>query len=566
MALSKTIHMLKGKDFIQSQLEQTPQSSGVYQMIDESKNILYIGKAKNLKKRINSYTKNDLSTRITRMVFCVREIKYILTNSEAEALLLEATLIKKFKPKFNVLLKDDKSFAYIKITNKATWPQISKFRGKLLEQSSSFGPFVSSKQIDVTIKEIQKIFKIRTCSDTFFNSRKRPCLLYQIQKCSGPCVNKISAQEYQDLVTQSIYFLSGKSKKLIQLVKDQMQEYSKNFEYEKAASARDRLKAVEAIQARNSINLRGISDADVIAIGTKEDIACVQVFIYRGGQNFGTNSYFPINAENTPIETVLTSFLGQFYQNKQPPSKILLNIDIKEEASVIEDAMLQLHQISTKIIFPKTQEQKILMQMVQDNVHIALEHKINKSRDIAGKMLGIQEIFNLKTTPKRIEVYDNSHLMGQYAVGAMIVASENGFEKNQYRKFNIRTNTNQFGGDDYQMLREVLTRRLAKLDETNRPDLIIIDGGKGHLSIAQEVIKCMSLDLAYVCMSKGPDRNKGNETFHMIGKEPFTLPNDNKIMQYLQTLRNEVHNFAISAHRHKRNSSIEMTKSKSLKG
>ena len=495
----------------------------------------------------------DLSTRISRMVFCVRDVKYIVTNSEAEALLLEATLIKKNQPKFNVLLKDDKSFPYIKITTSNAHPQVLKFRGKPSKDESFFGPFASSRQVDVAINELQKIFKIRSCSDNYFATRKRPCLLYQIQKCSAPCTKKVSDQEYQNLVTQSLKFLSGKSKELLENMKVEMDNYSKNFEYEKAATLRDRIKAVEYVREKNSMNLTTISNCDVIAILALDDIVCVQVFIYRAGQNFGSNTYFPVNAESVEISEVLTSFLGQFYQNKKPPERILTNIELSEETAVIEDALFTLHQVKTKIVLPKNKEQKILMEMVESNAKIGLEGRAQKVHNIHDRLLEIQELFALDAPPQRIEVYDNSHIMGHCAVGAMIVSGPNGFEKNEYRKFNIRTNVSRSGGDDYQMLREVLTRRFAKLSDANRPDFLIIDGGKGHLSVVEEVISCLGLDIKYTCMSKGPNRNKGMESFHTPGNDAFTLPNDNKTMQYLQLLRDEVHNFAIKSHRHKRN-------------
>jgi excinuclease ABC subunit C len=544
---------MAGREIIQNQLSSIPELPGVYQMFDCQQTILYIGKAKNLKKRVSSYTKLDLSLRISRMVFSIHELKYIVTNSEAEALLLEATLIKKNKPKFNILLKDDKSFPYIKITKTHDYPQISKFRGKPSKDDNYFGPFASSGQVDIAITEIQKIFKIRTCSDAYFSTRKRACLMYQIKKCSAPCVNKVSNLEYQNLVQQAISFLSGKSKQLIENLKTEMKNHSENFEYEKAASVRDRINAVQYIREKNSMSVTSLSNADVIGIVSSNAIFCVQVFIYRAGQNFGSNSYFPINAENAEIKEVMMSFLGQFYQSKKCPEKIIINQDLAEEQEVLQDALFKLHELKTKISLPKNKEQKILMEMVENNANIALENKANKIHDIEERLLEIQELFDLPNVPERIEVYDNSHIMGQHAIGAMVVSGRNGFEKNEYRKFNIRTNSNAFGGDDYQMLREVLTRRFAKLNVNNTPDLIIVDGGKGHLSVVEEVMSCFDLKIKYVCMSKGPNRNKGEETFHVINKTPFSLPNSNKTMQYLQVLRNEVHNFAIKSHRYKRN-------------
>ncbi len=563
---------MNGRQVIQEQIKTLPQLPGVYQMIDQQDNILYIGKAKNLKKRVSNYIKEDLPIRIARMVFNVREVKYIVTNSEAEALLMEAMLIKKVKPKFNILLKDDKSFPYIKISNHAC-PQISKFRGNVSDKSAKnsgknnddfFGPFASSSQVDTAITEIQKIFKIRTCSDAYFSIRKRPCLMYQIQKCSAPCVNKLTVEEYQNLARQAKNFLSGKSKELLEDLSKEMHKYSKNFEYEKAANIRDRIKAVEYVRQKNSMSLTTITNADIIAIKSLDNITCVQVFIYRAGQNFGNNQYFPINAENVPVNEALMSFIGLFYQTKKSPEKIMLGIDLEDEKGVLEEALYKLHDVKTKICMPTNKEHKTLMAMVEQNALLALENKASKLNSIQENLIGLQQLFDLSKIPERIEVYDNSHIMGQHAVGAMIVASRSGFEKSQYRKFNIRTNTNAFGGDDYQMLREVLTRRLAKLTPQNMPDLLIIDGGKGHLSVVEEVLSCMQLKLKYVCMSKGALRNKGHETFHMPNKEPFSLENSNKTMQYLQLMRNEAHDFAIKSHRQKRNIATLKSRSKSL--
>jgi excinuclease ABC subunit C len=550
---------MTGKQIIQNQLSNIPTLPGVYQMLDSSQTILYIGKAKNLKKRVASYTK-DLPLRIARMISIVHELKYTITNSEAEALLLEATLIKKHKPKFNVLLKDDKSFPYIKISNSNGYPQIAKFRGKILKGANYFGPFASAKQVDLAITEIQKIFKLRTCSDNYFSTRKRACLMYQIQKCSAPCVGKVNQLEYQSLAGQATSFLSGKSKELLETLKKEMKQHSLNCEYEKAAGLRDRIKAIEHIMEKNSMSLTNVGNADVIAVKSSKSIVCVQIFIYRGGQNFGSNSYYPANAENVEIKEILMSFIGQFYQNKKCPERIIVSQDLGEEADLLQDALYKLHEIKTKIVLPKNKEQKMLMAMAEQTVQLNLNDKINRLLDIETKLQGIQEIFDLPNIPSRIELYDNSHIMGQYAVGAMVVVGKNGLEKNEYRKFNIRTNINMFGGDDYQMLREVLTRRFAKLTKANKPDLIIVDGGKGHLSVVDEVMSCLNLDIKYVCMAKGPNRNKGEETFHMPNKEPFSLPNNNKIMQYLQVLRDEVHNFAIKSHRHKRNITTLKTK------
>lgn len=537
---------------LQNKIQDIPELPGIYQMIDVKGSILYIGKAKSLKKRVSSYFQSGLSTRIAKMVLQACDIKYIITNSEAEAFLLEASLIKKFKPKFNVLLKDDKSFPYIKISTDHDYPQITKFRGKLSKDGYYFGPFASSGQVNSAVVEIQKIFQVRSCTDTYFKTRKRPCLLYQIKRCSAPCTGKIGLQDYQNLVEQTKKFLSGKFKILISNLNLEMKDYSKRFEYEKAAAIRDRIKTIEYVQSRNIINSQTLGDADIIAVKTHKGAACVQVFIYRCGQNLGNQAYFPRNAEQVEDTEILQSFLGQFYQKRKAPKNIILNKQIPDN-SLLEISLFNLHALKTKIITPKTKEQKLIIEMIEQNLDAALSTKVARLDDIHERLLMIQEIFDLPNLPERIEVYDNSHIMGKYAVGAMIVAGPNGFEKNEYRKFNIRTNTNAFGGDDYQMLREVLTRRLSKLTEENKPDLMIIDGGKGHLGIVKEVMEFLGVQIKYACMSKGVERNKGNETFYMEGREPFSLPNDNKAMQYLQLLRDQAHNFAITSHRTKRN-------------
>ncbi|AVP87328.1 excinuclease ABC subunit C [Candidatus Phycorickettsia trachydisci] len=537
---------------LQNKIQDIPELPGIYQMLDSKGSILYIGKAKSLKKRVSSYFQSGLTTRIAKMIWQACDIKYIITNSEAEAFLLEASLIKKFKPKFNVLLKDDKSFPYIKISTDHDYPQITKFRGKLSKDGYYFGPFASSGQVSSAIVEIQKIFQIRSCTNTYFKTRKRPCLLYQIKRCSGPCTAKISLHDYQNLVDQTKQFLSGKFKTLIKDLNIEMKKYSEQFEYEKAASIRDRIKTIEYVQSRNIINSQTLGDADIIAVKTLKGAACVQVFIYRCGQNLGNQAYFPKNAEQVEDAEILQSFLGQFYQKRKPPKNIILNKQVPD-SGLLEESLFNLHALKTKLFTPKTKEQKLIMNMIEQNLDAALKTKIEKLDDIHERLEMIREIFNLPNLPQRIEVYDNSHIMGKYAIGAMIVAGPNGFEKNDYRKFNIRTTTNVFGGDDYQMLREVLTRRLAKLTDENKPDLMIIDGGKGHLGVVKEVMEFLGVKIKYACMSKGVERNKGNETFHMEDRDPFSLPNDNKAMQYLQLLRDQAHNFAITSHRTKRN-------------
>lgn len=549
--------MSEGLEILKKFCSSLPDKPGIYKMFSAEGEPLYIGKAKNLKKRVSYYIKDDLPNRLKRMVFLTRKTEYMVTNSEAEAFLLEALQIKRQKPRFNILLKDDKSFPYIKLTTNHEYPQILKFRGRKSKDYKLFGPFASVGGVERTINVIKKIFKVRTCSDSYFESRTRPCLQYQIGRCSAPCTEKISKEDYSDSIQNTIDFLSGKTHSLQKKLSEKMEYFAENMMFEKAAEIRDNIKALSAIQQRTGVESSDIADIDVVMLQRRAGIVCVCVFFYRSGQNYGSIPYFPKVSEDTDDQEILSGFLGQFYQKRSPAPNILCNIEI-DDASAIEQALFDLHKAKTKFISSKTRKYKDILDHTKINAKEFLEKKITENSKSEKIFKEIQERFELPEIPSRIEVYDNSHIMGKYAVGAMVVASKDGFEKNEYRKFTIETNSNEYGGDDYQMMREVLTRRIKrfKTEPERIPSLMIIDGGKGHLSTIEKLFKENSIYIPFVCMSKSEKRNAGFETFHMPLKEPFTIENKEEIMKYIQILRDEVHNFAIKSHRAKRAKSI----------
>ncbi|MGI4776078.1 MAG: excinuclease ABC subunit UvrC [Janthinobacterium lividum] len=572
MSNEKTVQKITGGDLIKSYLSDAPRLPGVYRMLDETGRILYIGKAKNLKKRLSNYIKIDLIGRIARMVFQTHSLEYTITNSEAEALLVEAQLIKKHQPKFNILLKDDKSFPYIKLRSDHPYPQLLKYRGKQSSDGKLFGPFASGFQVNVTLNELQKIFKLRTCTDNYLVSRQRPCLQYQIKRCYGPCVGKISKQDYDELVTQVDDFLSGKTAKLQNILSKKMEILSENMNFEQAAEIRDRIKALSYIQLKSNTQYEGISDADVIVIVEENNTYCIQVFLYRTSQSWGNKAYFPIHTDESSKSEVLESFIGQFYQTRIPPKEIIINQPLMQPALIVE-ALHKLYSCKTKIVNPKRGGRMKLIENARDNADIALQQYLKNSMKNQTIFAEIKDLFDLPQFPDRIEVYDNSHIMGTHAVGAMIVATPLGFDKSQYRIFNIKGSNkidqedNDFPapyspGDDYGMLREVLTRRLTRLakEPNNKPSLMIIDGGKGHMSVVKEVMNKLKIqDLNFVCMSKGAERNSGREQFHIQGKEVFTLDKNKALMKYLQILRDEAHNFAIKNHRASRSRAIKVS-------
>lgn len=552
---------MKGIDNIRRYLEDMPSSPGIYKMISDDNTILYIGKAKNLKKRVSNYVNiKDLPTRIVRMIHQIRTVEHEVTKTESEALLLEARLIRSNQPKYNILLKDDKSYPYIKITTNDEFPQILKYRGKKLSDGEFFGPFASIQDVDNTINILQRLFKLRPCNNNYFSSRKRPCLQYQIKRCAGPCVGLVDKSEYQNLIDQAKQFLSGKNTILQESLAKEMHEYSEKLNFEKAAEVRDRIKALSYIQLKAGSGDSNIQDADIITVASEKGLFAINVMIFRGGQNFGSNSYFPVHTEDSSDKEVLSAFIGQFYQTRACPAEILINCEI-DEAPTITKALIDLYNKQTSIKVPKKGPKVKLIEHAYRNCEEALRiHVKNYGKNI--EMLTLtQELFNLEDIPSRIEVYDNSHIMGQHALGAMIVSGRNGFEKKEYRTFNIKSLSKTSYGDDYAMLREVLKRRLAKIleDTSKTPDLMIIDGGVGHMGVVTKVMDELNCHLPFVCMSKGEERNAGQEIFHQPGKKPFTLDKNLPIMKFLQILRDEVHNYAIKNHREKRSKALKIS-------
>ena len=550
---------MNGLDIIKNKLASISNSPGIYQYLNSKNEIIYIGKAKNLKKRISSYKNtSSLSNRIQRMVYQINNIETITTKTEAEAFLLESNLIKKNKPKFNIVLRDDKSLPYILISLKNKWPQILKHRGKQKNIGIYFGPYPSAGSVDKTINSLQKAFLIRSCTDSYFKTRRRACLLYQIKKCSAPCVKKINERDYSDLSNQTISFLKGKNKKIQSDLNKKMEIYSSKKNYEKAASLRDRIRALNQIQEKQSINISSIGDADVISIKKKNFKACVQVFYFRGGNNLGGRYYFPRHEESEKEENILQSFLGQYYSDKIVTKLILLNKKIPEKNLLIS-ALNKKSGYKINIEIPIKGQKKIIVKNAEKNAEKELERKLNEEKSNLLYMEKIKEAFGLNKILKTIEVYDISHISGEFAVGAMISFNKDGFTKSNYRKFNIKGEFKRkdtvLKGDDYSMIYEVLNRRLKKNSKKiSFPDLIIIDGGKGHLSTASNVLNSLDLEkkIELASIAKGQKRNEGNETFYLKGNKKIKFKTNDKTLFFLQRLRDEAHRFAITSHKTRR--------------
>ncbi|CAK6518661.1 excinuclease ABC subunit UvrC [Rickettsia helvetica] len=591
---------ITGSDLIKSKLIDAPERSGVYRMFDVNKQVIYVGKAKNLKKRLTNYIKSDLDNKTLRMIANTCFLEYSITNSEVEALLLEAQLIKKCQPKFNILLKDDKSFPFIKLRLDHDFPQLLKYRGKTLNDGKFFGPFASSAEVNTTLTELQKIFKLRSCTDNYFNSRTRPCLQYEIKRCYAPCIGKINKEDYRDLVTQVKDFLQGRTKELQENLSKKMEELSSQMRFEEAAEIRDRIKALSYVQLKAGVS-DIVKDADIIAIVEKNGHYCVEVFLYRAGQACGNIPYFPTSTENSTKEEVLEYFLLQFYQKQQVPAEIIINHEINDKENVIEVIKKINNILQLNITVPNKGGKAKLVQNAETNALFSLEQYLKKFAKNQEIMLEIKELFDLSEIPERIEIYDNSHIQGKFVVGVMIVAGKAGFDKKEYRVFSlsspastlsshglttgsstltnnldprffrgddIKNRGDDIKGDDYEMLRQVLTRRLTRLkNEPHKlPNLMIIDGGRGHLGIVKEVMDKFEMNIPFVCMSKGVDRNAGLEQFHMTGKEVFTLDKNLPIMKYLQILRDEAHNFAIKNHRLGRSRAIKISSLDDIEG
>ena len=540
---------------------------GIYHMKGSQGKTLYIGKAKNLKKRVKSYLRqNQLSIRMQRMISLIKSIETVTTNSEAEALLLESNLIKKLKPPFNILLRDDKSFPYILLRNDHKWPQLLKYRGQRIKKGHYFGPFPSTKDVNETIVTLEKAFLLRTCTDNAFGNRKRPCLLHQIKRCSAPCVNLISHKEYSSLVKETVSFLSGKNQTIQEKLGIAMQSASENKEYEKAAVYRDRIKALRQVQILRRSSIDEIEDIDILAGLQKGGITCIQVSFFRDGSNYGSKSYFPKHGSDEKVEDVLAAFISLFYASHPMPKKIYVNHKL-QDPRLLEQAMKIRKGKKIHLMFPRKGEKRNMILRLEDEAKEALAKKLSRIESNKISLERIVEIFKLDKTPERIEVYDNSHIAGSEPVGGMIVANKEGFVKKEYRKYNIGKITpllKQRTSDDYAMFREVLTRRFKRIltedpDRASKswPDLILIDGGQGHLSVALKTLRDLKIkNIPMVAMAKGLKRNEGKERFFSSNGKIFSLDPKSPTLYYLQRLRDEAHRFAITSHRQKRSKSL----------
>jgi len=548
---------------IRNVLKTLPSRPGVYRMHDARGDILYVGKARSLKNRVNSYTQAArLSIRLKRMVAQTRSMTIVTTNNEAEALLLEAQLIKRYRPAYNVLLRDDKSFPFILLRADHAYPRIQKHRGARKVKGNYYGPFASAGEVGRTLNALQKLFLLRSCTDSFFSNRDRPCLLYQIKRCSAPCVGRIEATDYAELVADAKDFLAGKSTRVQAKLADAMQTASGNMDFEMAAVYRDRLKALTFIQGSQAVNAEGVGDADIFALACKGGTMCIQAFFIRGGQNWGHRSFFPAHTNDVPEDEVFTSFLVQFYEDVPPPRTILLDRTL-EEGALLAEALGEAAGGKVSIMVPQRGDRVPLIKQAKRNAEEALDRHLAESTTQTKVFREMAELFELDGPPDRIEIYDNSHIQGTNAVGAMVVAGPEGFRKGAYRKFNIKR-AETVPGDDFAMMREVMERRFgrAQREDPDRegkewPDLVLIDGGKGQVSAVKAALDELGVeDVAFIGVSKGPDRNAGRETFHFPDGREFTLPVNAPVMFHLQRLRDEAHRFAIGAHRQKRAKAI----------
>ena len=550
---------LTGYRRIQSYLKTLDNSPGVYRMLDAESRVLYVGKARNLKKRVANYAKpTGHSPRIERMIRETASMMFLTTRTETEALLLEQNLIKQLKPRYNVLLRDDKSFPNILVTKDHSFPQIRKHRGAKKAKGSYYGPFASAGAVNRTLNQLQKVFLLRNCSDAMFESRTRPCLLYQIKRCSAPCVGRISEADYAALVADAERFLQGKSTRVQEQLATQMAEASEALEFERAAALRDRIRALTQVQQAQGINPRGVAEADVVALHMEGGQACVQVFFIRANQNWGNRDYYPRIGAGMSEAEVLQGFLGQFYDNKQPPRMLLLSHGI-EEPELMAEALSEKAGRKVEVAVPQRGEKAELVAGAARNARESLARRMSESAAQGKLLAGLAEAFGLDAPPRRIEVYDNSHIQGTNAVGGMIVAGPEGFVKSQYRKFNIR-GEDLTPGDDFGMMKEVLTRRFQRLlkDDPDRqgetwPDLLLIDGGAGQVSAVAEIMRELGVDdIAMLGVAKGIDRDAGKEEFHRPGENAFALRHNDPVLYFVQRLRDEAHRFAIGAHRQKR--------------
>ncbi|GGD37864.1 excinuclease ABC subunit UvrC [Sinisalibacter lacisalsi] len=562
---SETTSPRRGHGVIADYVKRLDGSPGVYRMLDEKGRVLYVGKAKNLRKRVANYAKpTGHSARIARMISQTTSMMFLTTKSETEALLLEQNLIKQLKPHFNVLLRDDKSFPNILVTDHP-FPQIRKHRGAKKDKGHYYGPFASADAVNRTLNQLQKVFLLRNCSDAMFESRTRPCLLYQIKRCAGPCTGKIEKAEYATLVRDAERFLSGRTSKVQEQLAAEMQAASDAMEFERAASLRDRIRALTQVQSSQGINPRGVAEADVIALHMEGGQACVQVFFIRAHQNWGNRDFYPRTGAGAGEAEVLQAFIGQFYDQKDPPRLLLLSHPI-DDLDLMAEALAERAGRKVEIAVPLRGEKAELVAGAARNARESLGRKMAETATQARLLEGLAAAFDLDQPPRRIEVYDNSHIQGAHAVGAMIVAGPDGYMKSQYRKFNIRGD-DLTPGDDFGMMKEVLTRRFKRLlkedpdrESEHWPDLLLIDGGAGQVSAVNGILEDLGVeDIAMVGVAKGIDRDAGKEEFYRTGRRPFALKRDDPVLYFVQRLRDEAHRFAIGTHRAKRAKAIGAT-------
>jgi excinuclease ABC subunit C len=551
---------------IRNVLKTLPLKPGVYRMHDARGDVLYVGKARALKNRVGNYVQIDrLANRLRRMVALTRSMTIVTTNSEAEALLLEAQLIKRYRPAYNVLLRDDKSFPFILLRADHKFPRIQKHRGARRHKGQYYGPFASAGSVNQTLNALQKLFLLRSCTDSFFNNRDRPCLLYQIKRCSAPCVGRIDDASYDSLVADAKSFLDGKSSAVQAKLAKEMESAAEALDFERAAMVRDRLRALTFIQGSQAINAEGVGDADIFALAHRNGVMGIQAFFIRGGQNWGHRSFFPAHVAEMSEDEVFTSFLAQFYEDVPPAKSIFLDRQLTE-ADLLAQALSERAERKIEISMPQRGDRVRLVKQATRNAEEALDRRLAESTTQGKLLQEVADLFELPEPPRRIEVYDNSHIQGTNALGAMIVAGPEGFIKGQYRKFNIK-NPDTLPGDDFAMMREVMARRFGRLMEDkeperdeNWPDLVLIDGGKGQMSSVMQIVRELGVeDVAFIGVSKGPDRHAGRETFHFPDGREFTLPVNAPVMFYLQRLRDEAHRFAIGAHRAKRSKAITVS-------
>lgn len=549
----------QGLEILKKHIKVAPEKPGVYRMIGADEKVLYVGKAKNIKKRIVAYSHIDkLPYRLQRMVSEIRRMEFIIVENEAKALLMENELIKRLEPRYNILLKDDKTFPHLVIDVESEFPSLRKYRGKRNDKSKYFGPFASVLAVNNVLDTVQKAFLLRSCRDNVFKNRERPCLTYQIKRCSAPCVGRISKEDYHKLVREAVDFLDGKNTKIQAELSEKMQEASDRQDYEQALVFRDRIRALTNVQTGTMVEYATISSCDIVAIARKNDVVCIQVFFIRSGQNCGNVPYFPKQTQGAEDGEILEAFLGSFYSEHIPPKEVIVSQPL-ENGEFLEEAL------GTHINTYQKGAKAKLLSNVLDNAYASIDRKMAMEASVKSNLEEMQRVFDLPRLPQRIEIYDNSHIQGSYAIGAMVVATPEGFDKKSYRTFNIKNS--EITNDDFAMMKEVLTRRFNRMAPENRPDVILLDGGLGQLHAVHEALKDFDLTgISIIAISKGPERNAGKEFYHQLGKESFALPFQSPIAFYLQNLRDESHRFAIGTHRKKRAKSITKSRLDEVEG